>query len=113
MLYEVITLLALKADPYAFAFEIETPRTASVVASLEGYAWDDGPWMAERGRRHALGSPIAIYEVHLGSWARVPEERDRFLTYRELAERLAAYVRDLGYTHVELMPVSEHRNNFV
>jgi len=110
--YEIVgrdgELLALKADPYAFAFEIETPRTASVVASLEGYAWDDGPWMAERGRRHALGSPIAIYEVHLGSWARVPEERDRFLTYRELAERLAAYVRDLGYTHVELMPVSEH-----
>ncbi|MBI4270962.1 MAG: 1,4-alpha-glucan branching protein GlgB [Candidatus Rokubacteria bacterium] len=110
--YEIVgpggELLALKADPYAFASELETPSTASVVASLDGYAWDDGRWMAERGRRQALESPIAIYEVHLGSWARVPEEGDRFLSYPELAERLAAHVRELGYTHVELLPVSEH-----
>ena len=110
--YEIVgpggELGALKADPYAFAFELETPSTASVVVSLDGYAWGDGAWMAGRGRRHAPGSPIAIYEVHLGSWARGPEEGDRFLTYRELAERLAAYAEDLGYTHVELLPVTEH-----
>ena len=101
-------LLALKADPYAFAFELETPRTASVVATLDGYAWGDGAWMAERARRNAHDSPIAIYEVHLGSWMRVPEEGDRFLTYRELAPKLAEYVKEMGYTHVELLPVMEH-----
>ena len=101
-------LLALKADPYAFAFELETPRTASVVCSPDGYAWADAGWMAERARRNDLDSPIAIYEVHLGSWMRVPEEGNRFLTYLELAEKLATYVRDMGYTHVELLPVMEH-----
>jgi len=101
-------LLPLKTDPYAFAFEPETPRTASVVWSLDGYAWDDAAWMSERKRRQATDSPIAIYEVHLGSWMRVSEEDNRFLGYRELAERLAPYVSDMGYTHVELMPVAEH-----
>src|SRR5206468_1238196 len=93
---------------YAFAFEAEEPRTASVVWSLEGYAWGDDGWMAERARRNALDAPVAIYEVHLGSWMRVPEEGNRFLTYRELAERLGAYVREMGFTHVELLPVTEH-----
>jgi 1,4-alpha-glucan branching enzyme len=101
-------LLALKADPFAFEFEAEEPRTASVVASLDGYDWNDGEWAAGRARRNALGAPIAIYEVHLGSWRRVPEEGNRFLTYRELGEALGDYVRDLGYTHVELLPVGEH-----
>jgi 1,4-alpha-glucan branching enzyme len=101
-------LLALKADPFAFEFEVEEPRTASVVASLDGYEWDDPGWAAERGRRNALDAPIAIYEVHLGSWRRVPEEGNRFLTYRELGEALGDYARDLGYTHVELLPVGEH-----
>jgi 1,4-alpha-glucan branching enzyme len=101
-------LLALKADPYAFEFELEEPRTASVVAALGGHTWDDGAWMAERARRNALDAPIAIYEVHLGSWRRVPEEGNRFLTYRELGETLGDYARDLGYTHVELLPVGEH-----
>ncbi len=101
-------LLALKADPYAFTFELETPRTASVVCSLDGYAWGDAAWMVERERRNAFDSPIAIYEVHLGSWMRVPEEGNRCLTYRELAEKLATYVREMGYTHVELLPVAEH-----
>jgi len=101
-------VLPLKADPYAFAFEPETPRTASVVWSLDGYAWNDAAWMSERKRRQATDSPIAIYEVHLGSWMRVHEEGNRFLGYRELAERLAPYVSDMGYTHVELMPVAEH-----
>jgi 1,4-alpha-glucan branching enzyme len=101
-------LLALKADPYAFGFEAEEPRTAPVVVSLDGHDWGDGGWMAERGRRNALDAPIAIYEVHLGSWRRRPEEGDRFLSYRELGEELGDYVRDLGYTHVELLPVGEH-----
>jgi 1,4-alpha-glucan branching enzyme len=78
------------------------------VSRLAGYRWGDGAWMEERGRRQALDAPLAIYEVHLGSWMRVPEEGDRFLRYPELAEKLAAYVRDLGYTHVELLPVAEH-----
>jgi 1,4-alpha-glucan branching enzyme len=101
-------LLPLKADPYALAFELETPRTASLVYRLGYDAWGDEAWMAERARRQALDSPIAIYEVHLGSWMRVPEEGDRVLTYRELAERLAAYVLEMGYTHVELLPLAEH-----
>ena len=101
-------LLALKADPFAFEFEVEEPRTASVVASLDGHSWDDGAWTAERARRNALDAPIAIYEVHLGSWRRVPEEGNRFLSYRELGEALGDYVRDLSYTHVELLPMGEH-----
>jgi 1,4-alpha-glucan branching enzyme len=101
-------LLALKADPYAFAFEPATASGASVVCTLEGFEWRDGEWLAARERRNALDAPVAIYEVHLGSWMRVPEEGDRPLTYRELAERLPAYVRDMGYTHVELLPVAEH-----
>jgi 1,4-alpha-glucan branching enzyme len=110
--YEVLAasgeLLALKADPYAFAFEASEPRTASVVWSLEGRAWSDHDWLADRGRRNALDAPLAVYEVHLGSWRRVRIEGNRFLTYRELGEQLADYVADLGYTHVELLPVAEH-----
>ena len=102
------SLLALKADPFAFGFEVEEPRTASVVTSLDGHSWGDGGWMAERARRNALDAPIAVYEVHLGSWRRVPEEGNRFLTYREMGEALGDYVRDLGYTHVELLPIGEH-----
>jgi 1,4-alpha-glucan branching enzyme len=96
-----------KADPYAFASEIR-PQTASKVWDLSGYAWGDQEWMARRGRAAALDAPISIYEVHLGSWRRVPEEGNRWLSYRELAPLLADYVHDLGYTHVELLPVSEH-----
>jgi 1,4-alpha-glucan branching enzyme len=95
----------LKADPVAFAFEVP-PRTASVVADV-GYTWGDAEWMAGRGRRHALDAPIAIYEVHLGSWRRHVEE-GRFLTYRELAQHMAVYVKAMGYTHVQLLPVTEH-----
>jgi 1,4-alpha-glucan branching enzyme len=96
-----------KADPYAFAGEIR-PETASKVWDLSGYAWGDKEWMARRGAANALGAPIAIYEVHLGSWMRNPEEGNRWLTYRELAHRLADYVHDMGYTHVEFLPISEH-----
>ncbi len=94
----------LKADPYAFAFEMP-PRTASVVTDLT-YAWGDDAWMAERGKRHAPEAPLAIYEVHLGSWRRGAD--NRFLSYRELAEQLAVYLKAMGYTHVELLPVTEH-----
>ena len=95
-----------KADPFAFRTE-PPPKTASVVWSLE-YAWGDADWMASRAERNSLRAPMAIYEVHLGSWRRVPEEGQRFLTYGELADRLPRYVRDLGFTHVEFLPVMEH-----
>jgi len=95
-----------KADP--FAFHAETPpKTASVTWDLS-YEWGDAAWMAGRGARNALDAPISIYEVHLGSWRRVPEEGNRWLTYREIAPRLATYVKDMGYTHVEIMPIMEH-----
>ena len=97
----------LKADPYAFHAEMR-PKTASVVCSLNGYEWGDRQWVGERWRRNGLNSPISIYEVHLGSWMRVPEDNNRWLSYRELGEKLIPYARDLGYTHLELMPVTEH-----
>ena len=96
----------LKADPFAFTFELP-PRTASIVSDLS-YEWGDAAWMAERAKKQALDSPLAIYEVHLGSWRRVPEEGNRLLTYRELGQQLAAYVKEMGYTHVELLPITEH-----
>jgi 1,4-alpha-glucan branching enzyme len=95
-----------KADPFAFATEMP-PRTASIVWDLD-YAWTDQEWMAGRPRPNGLGSAMAVYEVHLGSWMRVPEEGQRWLTYRELAPKLAGHVKKLGFTHVELMPVMEH-----
>jgi len=95
-----------KADPFAFRSEV-APKTASVVWELD-YRWGDATWMKHRQRANALDAPMSTYEVHLGSWRRVPQEGDRFLTYRELAEQLPAYVREMGFTHVELMPVTEH-----
>ena len=97
----------LKADPYAFEAELR-PKSGSIVASLEGYGWNDDVWMNTRGRREWLAEPISIYEVHLGSWRRVPEEGNRWLTYREIADQLIPYVKQMGYTHIELMPVMEH-----
>ena len=97
----------LKADPYGFRFEMP-PLTASIVARRD-YEWHDASWFVDRAGRNAwLNRPVAIYEVHLGSWARVPEDHDRYLTYRELADRLIPYVLEMGYTHVELLPVMEH-----
>jgi 1,4-alpha-glucan branching enzyme len=96
-----------KADPCGFAAEIR-PQTASRVWDLERYSWNDAAWMASRGRSNSLDSPISIYEVHLGSWRRVPEEGNRWLTYREMAPVLAEYVHDAGFTHVELLPIMEH-----
>ena len=97
-----------KSDPYGVAFEVP-PLSASIVCSLAGYDWRDDEWMTTRAARGGwLDRPMAVYEVHLGSWARVPEEGSRFLTYRELAHRLVPYVKDLGFTHIELLPVMEH-----
>ncbi len=99
------TLLPLKADPFAFACE-HPPATASVVALPGMRDWRDAQWMARRAEASRRDAPIATYEVHLGSWRRGPG--NRYLTYAELAEQLIPYVASLGYTHVELMPVSEH-----
>ncbi len=95
-----------KSDPFAFRCELP-PRTASVVWDLN-YDWSDLAWQRDRARVNALDAPWSIYEVHLGSWRRVPEDYDRPLTYRELAVQLADYAIDMGFTHVELLPVMEH-----
>jgi 1,4-alpha-glucan branching enzyme len=97
-----------KADPYGVSFEVP-PQSASVVRDISNYVWRDAEWMATRaGQNSWLERPMAVYEVHLGSWARVPEDGDRFLTYRELAARLVPYVKESGFTHVEFLPVMEH-----
>lgn len=95
-----------KGDPYAFFWEVP-PRTASIVWDLD-YDWNDFEWMSKRKRFNSLESPISIYEVHLGSWRRIPEEGNRFLTYREIANYLIEYLKDTGFTHVEFLPVMEH-----
>ncbi|HZT78341.1 MAG TPA: 1,4-alpha-glucan branching protein GlgB [Vicinamibacterales bacterium] len=97
-----------KTDPYGVAFEVP-PQSAAIVRDISGYAWRDEAWMIGRADRHRwFERAMTIYEAHLGSWARVPEEGNRFLTYRELAHRLVPYVKDLGFTHLELLPVMEH-----
>ncbi len=95
-----------KTDPFSFYSEIP-PKTASIVWNLD-YKWGDQAWLKERHRCNALNAPIAIYEVHLGSWRRVPEQGNRPLTYRETAPLLAEYVQQMGFTHVEFLPVMEH-----
>jgi len=100
-------LLPLKADPYGHFAEIP-PKTASVVWEMAPRDWRDGDWMRGQQGRNDRHSPISIYEVHLGSWRRVPEDGNRPLSYGEMAGQLASYVADLGFTHVELLPVHEH-----
>ena len=95
-----------KTDPFAARTEVP-PRTASIVWELE-YDWGDNDWMRERARANALNAPMTIYEVHSGSWRRVPDEANRSLSYRELATQLADYAHDMNFTHVELLPVTEH-----
>jgi len=95
-----------KSDPLAFFYETP-PKTASIIRNLN-YDWKDHDWMESRRGRNKLDAPVSIYEVHLGSWRRVPEEGNRSLTYREMAPRLARYVNKMGFTHVELLPVMEH-----
>ncbi len=97
----------VKADPYAFEAELR-PKTASIVRDLSGFTWSDEEWLGVRATRNVLTEPISVYEAHLGSWMRVPEEGNRWLTYRELAAKLIPYVKEMGYTHLELMPVTEH-----
>jgi 1,4-alpha-glucan branching enzyme len=95
-----------KADPFAFFNQI-APEKASVTWDLD-YTWKDQAWMADRSRKNALDAPVAIYEVHPGSWQRVPEEDNRYLTYRELAPKLTDYIIHMGFTHVEFLPIMEH-----
>ena len=100
-------LLPLKSDPVAFASEVR-PSTASIVAAPSAFAWSDHNWMQERGEHIARDRPVAIYEVHLGSWRRKGEGGDQLLTYGELADTLIPYAKELGFTHLELLPVTEH-----
>jgi 1,4-alpha-glucan branching enzyme len=97
--------LVLKTDPFGALFE-NRPATAAVTAAKSAFAWDDGDWMRRRAERNWLREPISIYEVHLGSWRRGPA--GQFMNYREIARQLGAYVADLGFTHVELLPITEH-----
>ena len=95
-----------KADPFGI-YNDTPPETVSIVWDLE-YTWNDQSWMAKRGSHNSSDAPISIYEVHLGSWMRVAEQDNRWLTYRELADKLAEYVQQMGYTHVQFLPVMEH-----
>jgi len=99
-------LLPLKADPYAFYAE-QPPRSASVVASAAPFSWHDEAWLAGRQGRNDRHAPISIYEVHLGSWRRKGEHGSEWLSYRELADTLVPYAAEMGFTHLELMPISE------
>jgi 1,4-alpha-glucan branching enzyme len=96
-----------KADPYATEME-QRPKTASKINFLQMYEWKDEEWIKRRSESDHLGEPISIYEVHLGSWSRVAEEHNRWLTYREIAEKLVAHVQERGFTHIELLPIMEH-----
>ncbi|MBV9521720.1 MAG: 1,4-alpha-glucan branching protein GlgB [Alphaproteobacteria bacterium] len=97
----------LKADPYARAAE-RTPGTASIIPAPSRHEWRDGEWLAERGRRNDRSAPISCYEVHLGSWRRNLAEGGRYLSYRELADQLIPYVTEMGFTHIELLPLTEY-----
>jgi 1,4-alpha-glucan branching enzyme len=102
-----LDFIVQKTDPYAFYFE-RRPKTAAIVYDIDKYQWRDAAWMKKRGANNALDAPVSIYEAHLGSWMRAPEEGSRYLSYRELAHKLVEYVKNLGYTHIELLPVTEH-----
>ncbi|HIJ69383.1 MAG TPA: 1,4-alpha-glucan branching protein GlgB, partial [Deltaproteobacteria bacterium] len=95
-----------KGDPYARHWETP-PKTGSIVWDTS-YDWNDGQWMADRAKANALNAPWSTYEVHLGSWKRMPEQGNRWMSYREIAEYLPGYVREMGFTHVEFLPVMEH-----
>jgi len=107
--YEIKTgdgLIRVKTDPFAFAMEVPPGTASRVVGSA--YHWGDTEWMSARSQRDLAREPMAVYEVHLGSWARVPEEGNRPLTYREMAPKLVEHMKRFGFTHLELLPVSEH-----
>ena len=109
--YEILgadgQLLPLKADPQAEQAE-RPPNTASIIPQPSRHVWQDGRWMAERWERNDRQAPISIYEVHLGSWRRNLAENGRYLTYRELSDQLVPYAAEMGFTHLELMPVAEY-----
>lgn len=100
------SLLPHKADPFGFYSQVP-PEQASVVADIDAYQWGDSDWLEKNHLWTQRDRPMSIYEVHLGSWRRVPEEGNRYLTYREMADQLIPYIKDMGFTHVQLMPVSE------
>jgi 1,4-alpha-glucan branching enzyme len=99
--------LGLKADPYGLTAELR-PNNASVVCNIDRYQWNDSAWLEARASRDWLHSPMSVYEIHAGSWRRKSAEGNRWLTYRELAKELIPYVKKMGYTHVEFMPIMEH-----
>ncbi len=99
--------LGIKSDPYGFYAEVR-PKSASVVYDINKYIWNDEEWLKNRRQRNWLEEPVSTYEVHLGSWRRIPGEDNRWLTYRELTETLIPYVKYLGYTHIQLLPITEH-----
>ena len=95
-----------KGDPFALYWE-RPPRTASRIWNLE-YQWHDQTWMAGRRHKNGLKSPMSVYEVHLGSWKRSPDDPDNYLDYRAMAHLLAEYAKEMGFTHVEIMPIMDH-----
>jgi 1,4-alpha-glucan branching enzyme len=99
--------LGVKSDPLGFAAEMR-PKTASVVWDLDRYAWDDSDWIDSRATRDWLHSPMSIYEVHMGGWRRETSDGHRWLTYSEIGDELVPYVKKMGYTHIELLPIMEH-----
>ena len=106
--YQITTAygkIILKADPYAFCAELR-PNTASKVYSLENYAWNDAAWLEQRKHYNSYQAPMLTYEVHLGSWRR--GANGEFLSYKEMAEQLVSYVKEMNYTHIEIMPICEH-----
>jgi 1,4-alpha-glucan branching enzyme len=100
-------ITVLKSDPFAF-FSQNGMQTSSLVFNLDRYSWNDQAWMESRKNKEWHTAPISVYEVHLGSWRRKPEDRLRPLSYHELADQLIPYVKEMGYTHIELLPVAEH-----
>jgi 1,4-alpha-glucan branching enzyme len=109
--YEIIgtdgALQPLKADPVGFGSQ-HPPETASIVRNISGFGWKDSQWMDERDGRNSRSAPISIFEVHLGSWKRRHDEDGRMLSYKEAASELVDYVHDMGFTHIEFLPLSEH-----
>ena len=103
-------LTFLKSDPYGYQCEVR-PDNASVTADLSTYAWSDGEWMKERASIDMKAMPFAVYQIHAGTWRKSEKEGQEFLNYREIAKELAAYIKEMGYTHVELLPVMEHSDD--
>ncbi|MGE5328975.1 MAG: 1,4-alpha-glucan branching protein GlgB [Deltaproteobacteria bacterium] len=108
--YEIKTQrgdIILKADPYAFYAELK-PKTASIIYNVDNYVWNDREWIEKRERSNNFEQPVSIYEVHLGSWKKKTEDEESYYSYRELADELVSYVKEMGYTHIELLPIMEH-----